>query len=424
MINGKIHKLLNKLPRFHKDPGLSRIKVFLQENKPANDTYNIIIAGTNGKGSVGAMLENILSRAGIKAGVMRSPHIYEPAERISLNNKKIDPDIFIEILDYVNRFFNKKKEAPTLADVTTAAALVYFSKYRVPRVLLMEVGMGGRLDPVNALRKDVTVITNIGRDHTAILGEYPEGPAMAKAGIVSDEIPLFTGETNPDVLKIFRQICQSKNSPLNESMGFNPSVTGISKDGTQFKYKGKEYLAGLTGYQQAKNGALAIDIIDYMNKSGFNIGENSIKQGLKSTKLPWRMELFSETPLIYFDGAHNREGWQNLRKTLECMCYDNLNILFFTLKRKKIEDFPPDFPGKTVNLFLPYLKNMKFAKPGGIQEKNCNFKGTMIKCKGLKQAVKKTLAATGKNDITLVTGTFSLAGIVKDVMGEEIKGIR
>lgn len=413
----KIESILDNMPRFHENPGLSRIGKFIEDNRIKFDCFTIIVAGTNGKGSTVSMLENILKKASVNAGVMRSPHINSPCERISYSGELISADTFLEMLNFSCNFFRKAKIEATLADITTASALLYFSQYKKPSVLILEAGMGGKLDPVNIVRRDISVITNIGRDHTAILGEYPEGPARAKAGIIKDGIPLFTGETNEIVLDIFKEVCRNNHSTC--YMSGNPVVRKISSMGTEFDYKGYNYITKLIGKEQSKNASLVLDILEYMKGNGFGISEESVKEGLISTTLPWRMELFSSKPLIYLDGAHNRESWNNLRDTLKYFKYENLNIIPVILKRKIIGDFPGDFPGEQVRLYIPHMESRKFAESGEILKQIEPFRGKKILCNNLKDSIERALEKTGSNDLMIITGTLGIAGEIGEILGEK-----
>lgn len=413
----RIEEILENLPRFHENPGLSRIGMFLQENDINFDCLTIITAGTNGKGSTVSMLENILKKSSINAGVMRSPHIHSPCERISVGGEPISEYEFLEILNYTTDYFRKKKLDATLADITTASAFLYFSRYRKPHSIILEVGMGGRLDPVNIARRDISVITNIGRDHTAILGEYPEGPAYAKAGIIKEGIPLFTGDTNPEVLKIFEDICKKNNSPFHVTG--NPHVTEISAKGTEFLYRDKKHATKLIGLEQAKNASLVLDIVSHIKTKGFNISEKSVEEGLMSTTLPWRMEVFSIAPPIYLDGAHNRESWWNLRDTLKYFKYENLNIIPIILKRKIIGDFPGDFPGNQVRLYIPHLRNREYAESGEILRKIEPFRGKKVLCNDLRDSIERALLKTGSNDMLIITGTLGIAGEIEEILKEK-----
>lgn len=413
---GKIEQILDNLPRFHKNPGLSRIGLFLQENDITFDCPTIIVAGTNGKGSTVSMLENILKESSVNAGVMRSPHIFSPCERISVAGEPVSGSEFLEILNFTTDYFKRKKLDATLADTTTASAFLYFSRHRQPDFLILEAGMGGRLDPVNIARRDISVITNIGRDHTAILGEYPQGPAYSKAGIIKEGIPLFTGDSNPEVLKIFGDICKEFNSPCHVTG--NPEILNISMKGTEFLYREKKQRTKLIGLEQAKNASLVLDIVEHLREKGFSISDKSIEEGLLSTTLPWRMELFSSNPAIYLDGAHNRESWRNLRDTLKYFRFENLNIVSVILKRKIIEDFPGDFPGKQVRLFIPHLRNRKYAESGEILRKIEPFRGKKILCNDLRDSIKRALQKTGSNDMMIVTGTLGIAGKIDEILKE------
>jgi len=409
-----IEKILNKLPRFHKNPGLSRIKLFVEENRLKYPPYNIVIAGTNGKGSVASMMESVLQLSGYDVGVLRSPHIYDPCERISFNSENIDKSQFSEILEFCLDFYRKRRIKATLADITTAIALYYFSKVRTPHISILEVGMGGRLDPVNIVPRNISIIIGVGRDHTAVLGEYPWGPAKAKSGVIKPGVPLITAESNKEALKIFRKSCIDNKSEIINIVSVK--ITGISDRGTGFEYKGREYLTSMIGYEQGKNASISLESIYIMRESGFNIPDTTVVEGFKKSRLPWRMELFSKNPAIIFDGAHNREGWENLRHTLQFLSFRNLHLVLIIRKSKFPGDFPRDFPGKRVFLHIPEIHKKSYFNAGEINKRINDFRGTKINYDNIGSAMKKILKEMGSNDLLLITGSFGTASNVRNIL--------
>lgn len=412
-----IEKILHRLPRFHKIPGLSLIKLFIEENNLKYPGYNIVIAGTNGKGSVACMSENILRLSGYDVGVLKSPHIYDPCERISFNSRDIDESKFAEIIRFCIDFYRERKIKATLADITTSCALYYFSEVRTPDISILEVGMGGKLDPVNIVPRNISIITSVGRDHTGVLGEYPEGPARAKSGVIKPGIPLLTVESNGAAIDIFKKTCLKNDSDFINV--HPPEISSISDEGTEFVYNVKKYLTSMMGYEQGKNAVLALEMLEIMRKSGFNIPDAAVFEGLRKSHLPWRMEMFSRNPLIFFDGAHNREGWENLRRTLQLLSLKNLHIILIVRKSKHPEDFPRNFPGEKVFLHIPEIDRKKYCKARDIFKRINDFRGEKIINDNLKRAIKNTVGKLKPRDLLLVTGSFGMACEVRECLDKE-----
>lgn len=408
-----IEETLDLLPKFHSKPGLDRIRRFCRDNAVKLNSYTIIVGGTNGKGSVSAMLENLLLCQGISAGVLNSPHVYKANERLRIEGRLIDDETFSQILSFVTSYFKKRSIEATLADVTTACALLFFSKYYSPKVLILEVGMGGRLDPVNIAPRNISIITNIGRDHTAILGSYPYGIAKAKGGIIKEGAPLVTGEEKPAVLRIFKNICRKRNTLM---INAESQVDLIDSHGTHFTAEGEKYLTGLAGYSQGQNGAVCLKAVEIMRKDGFMITPEGVKQGFVKAQLPWRMERFSRKPLIYFDGSHNREGWRNLQKTLSFFNGGSLHIVLFLRTGKFIEDFPVKFHNKNTTLYLPHMRDSHYKDPYKSAKRLKNFAGEIVVCRNLEKALVKVCQACQDEGMMVVTGSLGKAGETLEIL--------
>lgn len=407
----KFENYLENLPRFHDRPGLSRVKKFISGNNLKIDAYTVTIGGTNGKGSVTAMIESVLNRSGIAVGSFTSPHVYEFTERLKYRGLPIEKELLRKLVNYTRTWFEDEGENPTFSDVLTCCALLYFTRYVRPRVLLLEVGMGGLLDPVNAVAPSLSAITNVGHDHVDVLGPYPEGVARAKAGIIKPGVCLITGEKNPRVLNIFKDTCEKKKSPL--VVTFRTKLKDIGFTGTTFEYEKKTYTTGLPGFKQAENAAVAIEIFKIM-KQNFPLKKEEILMGLKEAKLRWRMEIYSDQPVVILDSSHNREGWQNLEKTLRYFPHHNLHLIFFVLKTKNPADFPRKFSGENVFLRLPRVESDKFYSPEELESAITPFDGEKIVHPDLKTAYKKTVATLRDRDAAVFCGSFKLAEKIRN----------
>lgn len=266
---------------------------------PQNTFKSIHIAGTNGKGSVAAMLSSILSQSH-SVGLYTSPHLVKFNERIKVNNKDIsdsDIDIFIEKMRLISE---KEKISLSFFEFTTCLAFLYFAEKKVEYAVI-EVGLGGRLDATNVITPILSIITSISLDHQHILGDTQEKIAFEKAGIIKKNVPVIVH----NMIDFFRSIAIEREAPF-------ISVTSAKKisdtlDSQKISWKHTEYTLGLLGEYQVENASLVLTAADFLQ-----ISELDIQKGLASVSWPGRMHILSEDPLILVDGAHNQGGIEKL----------------------------------------------------------------------------------------------------------------
>ena len=278
-------KYLESLNIFGIKPGLERINLLVKNlGNPQNYFDSIHVAGTNGKGSVCAMLSAILQNAGYKVGLFTSPHLESYCERIRVNGENISETEFAEIINLLNKF-----EIPaTEFEILTAAAFAYFAKSEVD-IAVIEVGLGGTWDSTNIITPKISVITNIALDHENILGDL-KNIALNKAGIIKKNIPVVTGATG-EPLEIIREVADKNNSP----------IYAIKKPA--------DIKINLFGEYQKINAAIAIQTAKILN-----ISDKNIRAGLENVQWAGRFEIIDD---IIIDGAHNPHGALALRESLD-----------------------------------------------------------------------------------------------------------
>ncbi|HTY12701.1 MAG TPA: folylpolyglutamate synthase/dihydrofolate synthase family protein [Candidatus Omnitrophota bacterium] len=278
------------------DLGLERMqKVLSALGDPHSAFKSVHVAGTNGKGSVCAMLDSILREAGYKVGLFTSPHLFRWEERIRVNGKEINSSDFgirISDLGRLGKEFDLKL---TPFEEVTAVALQYFADEGVD-MAVVEVGMGGRLDATNVITPLVSVITNIDLDHTEYLGDTVEKIAFEKAGIIKKGVPVVTAEEKPEALSVIRKTCEQNGS---ECMVVRADESSKAK-------------SGLIGPHQRKNEAVAVKVAQLMN-----ISKKAIETGLKKAHWPARFQVVGRDPRIVIDGAHNEAGAKALASALK-----------------------------------------------------------------------------------------------------------
>ncbi|MFA4919828.1 MAG: folylpolyglutamate synthase/dihydrofolate synthase family protein [Thermodesulfovibrionales bacterium] len=307
------------------------------------------VAGTNGKGSTAAVIASILQAAGHRVGLFTSPHLISFTERIRINGEEITEagviDLASEIRDIVSRFddFN-----PTFFEVVTAIALLYFQRQKADAVV-METGMGGRLDATNIVTPLVSVITNISFDHKYFLGNTLNEIAAEKAGIIKKGIPVVSADQEPEAAKVVREKARELSSALYlygkdfSALLKKSDASGICFDYSDGSIKLKDLTLPLSGEHQMRNASLAVKAADlFLNSPRLRVSASPrqdsssrllkyIRDGLASTKWPGRLELVQSNPPILIDGAHNPAAAHVLSKTIKSIFLNKYKKIIMVL---------------------------------------------------------------------------------------------
>ena len=308
----------HSLLRFGSRPGLERIKALLCALKdPQKKLSAVHVAGTNGKGSVCACLSKIFEEQGLKTGLFISPYIVDFRERMQISSKFISKVDYAEVASEVREAAESLDEElyPTEFEFVTAAALLWFSKMNCD-VVVLETGLGGRLDSTNIFEKPLcTVITSISTDHTAVLGDTIEKIAAEKCGIIKKGCPVVTcGSQQPEAMTVIETAAKNLDAPLKKVSEKDINVLFDTAFGIDLIYKGINIHQPLAGSFQAENTCLAVEAA----KAAFpDLSDDVISKGIEGVKHPARFEVMSKSPLIILDGAHNDGGAKALSQSLE-----------------------------------------------------------------------------------------------------------
>ena len=315
---------------------------------PQNNFPSVHIAGTNGKGSVSHFIASVLQSSGLKTGLYTSPHLKDFRERIKINGKKIPKKYVVNFVNNYKEDFDTIK--PSFFEYTFGMAIKYFSEMKVD-IAIMETGMGGRLDSTNVVNSIVSVITNIGFDHTQFLGDTLEKIAKEKAGIIKPGIPVVIGETQKETEIEFREFAKKNNSAI-EFADKNFIITNFKTEyGNSPKlhlelYSNKEksnisLVSGLAGMYQQKNIVTAFQTIDILKESGFTISEQNIKNGfrnvVKNTGITGRWQILSRNPLTICDTGHNTDGIKEIVSQIKNTNFNKLHLVFGTVNDKDVD---------------------------------------------------------------------------------------
>ncbi|MFC2104587.1 bifunctional folylpolyglutamate synthase/dihydrofolate synthase [Bacteroidota bacterium] len=361
--------LFNQLPMYQRQ-GKAAYKADLKNTYELDEYFNyphqkfksIHVAGTNGKGSVSHMLASVLQESGYKVGLYTSPHLKDFRERIRINGEMVTEEF---VVNFINNHKTKFEEIkPSFFEMTVAMAFEYFAKRNVD-VAIIEVGMGGRLDSTNIIKPDLSIITNIGLDHTTFLGNSLAEISIEKAGVIKNEIPVIIGETHKETESIFKNIAQEKQSEIHFADQFySIDYEMLSIDNKQiFNIKHysdivyKDLKLDLLGNYQKKNLLTLLRSIDILKKNGYNIKNQAIYSGLErvsnNTSLKGRWQVLGYNPMIICDTAHNLEGITFVINQINQIPHKNLHIVFGVVDDKDV--------GKILNI-LPKNARYYFTK--------------------------------------------------------------
>jgi dihydrofolate synthase / folylpolyglutamate synthase len=331
-------------------PGLARMEWMMEKlGHPERKMKTVHIGGTNGKGSTVTYLRCILEAAGYSVGTFTSPYIEQFNERISVNGKPIRDEEILELTNVILPLANELEETelggPTEFEVITAMSFYYFANINQVDIVLYEVGLGGRFDSTNIIHPIASIITNIGLDHTNILGHTYEEIAFEKAGIIKKGTPVFTAVKNENALKVIEKQAEINHAPLYRlNQEFSVTSHNPEETGEIFTLKNKQITWGqleisMIGQHQTENAALAVMAARSINhEDDFSINESAIRTGLKKAYWPGRFDILSKKPLVIIDGAHNDEGIAALVHELSNRYSMNtIHIVFAALKDKKLD---------------------------------------------------------------------------------------
>ncbi len=357
---------------------------------------SVHVAGTNGKGSTSHMLASVLQEAGYNVGLYTSPHLKDFRERIKINGEPIGEQ---EVVDFVenNQAF-LEYQGLSFFEMTVGLAFDYFAEQRVD-IAIVEVGLGGRLDSTNIITPLVSVITNIGYDHTQFLGETLAEIASEKGGIIKDKVPVVIGEQQEEIEHVFFDIALERDT----------TIAFAEEDVVNYK------MDVLGSYQQ-KNLTTAIRTITELQKEGFVIKEDHIIEGLQNvvsnTGLLGRWQILDQKPLIICDTAHNKEGLTYVIDQLKEQNFEKLHIVLGVVDDKILETILPLFPkGATYYFCKPNIPRGLDATVLQKQADKFGLKGNIYT--SVNHALLNAQDAANQEDLIFVGGsTFVVAEVV------------
>lgn len=401
-------------------PGLSRTFALLERlGNPQERLKFVHITGTNGKGSTAAMVSSVLTQAGLRTGLYTSPHLWTFHERFQVDGVPISDELLGELGELVLKAGEGMEDPPTEFELMTALGMEFFLRAGCD-IVVLEVGLGGRLDSTNVIpAPEVAVITNIGLEHTQELGNTCALIAHEKAGIIKPGSSAVLYHQSREVEEVVEEACKAAGCPLTITAPDTLEVLETGRDGHTFRYRGKgPYHISLLGRHQLYNATVALDTVWAMEARGWKINEQAVTMGLQKAVWPARMELARRSPDVLLDGGHNPQCMAALHTALEEL-YPEKKIIFLTgvLGDKDYPDMvgemlplaksfvtiTPDSPrALTAQELVDYLKSL------GAQAQPCE-----TTAQGLEQA----LALAGPEDVVCACGSLYMIGEVRHLLG-------
>ncbi|MCZ6640059.1 MAG: bifunctional folylpolyglutamate synthase/dihydrofolate synthase, partial [Gammaproteobacteria bacterium] len=396
--------------------------------------------GTKGKGSTAVMIAEILNASGYRVGLFTSPHIERFEERMTVGGVSPTPEQLVELVNSVADAVtvldrSPGKMNPTYFEIATAMAWTFFRQQRVS-VVVLEVGLGGRLDSTNLCQPEVTAITSISRDHTNLLGSRLEQIAFEKAGIIKRGVPVVSGAKDPAAAAVLTAVCRDRDAQLfqlGRELRYRFLDTGVPDALREDNSIESPMLVDvetpwrnwpavpvpLMGEHQAQNAAVAIGVIDVLNSRGREVAPLAVYEGMKSVRWPLRVEVLSRKPTIIVDAAHNWASVRALLDTLARQFVAQRKILVFATTKDKdvpgiLRQLLPNFDTVIVTQYLNNPRAVPYQELKRIVESISEYPVHLAPDPS--SAWKLLARFLREEDLVCITGSFFIAAEMREVV--------
>jgi dihydrofolate synthase/folylpolyglutamate synthase len=457
MTYDKAMEFINESAKYGWVPGLETVTELLRRLQNPQEQLKIIhVGGTNGKGSTCAFLTAILNRAGYRVGRYISPSVFSYREKIQIShiqaleglgtsgertdqpasgNKFGESTALVQATKYITKegicrtieLIQPACESmvrdgfphPTTFEIETAMAFLYFLWEQVDLVVL-EVGMGGRLDATNVIGRPVlSIITSISMDHMQYLGDSLTKIAAEKAGIIKPGCPVVSCEQEPELLEVLRNKAAKTGSALRLADSAKAVETVYSLGDTRFTYEGASYRIGLLGKHQVKNAVLAIEAARMLIQAGYSIREEAIRTGLSTARWPGRLELISIKPYLVLDGAHNEDAALNLRESIQTY-FPNRRLLFIlgVLADKDYHRLLRIMAPLADTIYTLTPETPRALRSDLLAEEAARYCDRVIDAGNAREALKLAYEEAGDEDVILSFGSLSFLGDLQQAFKE------
>jgi dihydrofolate synthase/folylpolyglutamate synthase len=400
--------------------GLHRTEAILRAlDNPHKKYASIHIAGTNGKGSVAAMLESILRHAGYRTGMFTSPHLVRVEERFKINGDQIHPRVFASLATKIRvteSFLLKRKGLDrylTTFEFLACCALLHFAERNV-EIAVVEVGLGGKLDATNVIRPLVSVITRISYDHQNYLGNSLTKISGEKAGIIKEGVPVISGCGEGVTRRVIRSRAKKVQAPLLElskacRIGLTKEIRGRCSINLQTPVRTYRNLRlPLAGAYQAENAALAVMALEALQS--FPVKVEHIRRGLSRVRWAGRLDEYRSRRKTLLDGAHNPDAAEGLRQYLSSRSEKEIHIVFGAVRDKNIRGTAARIFPLAKKIYLTPLTNSRSAAPEDIVKMNREYRERFIIHSDMREALSDAWKRCPPTGLVVVTGSLYLVG--------------
>ncbi len=376
---------------------------------PHKSYRTIHVGGTNGKGSVSHLLASVLQSAGYKVGLYTSPHLKDFRERIKVNGKPCSEDFVVNFVKNHSQIL--KELRPSFFEMTVAMTFQYFKEAQVD-IAIIEVGLGGRLDSTNIISPILSVITNISKDHTAMLGNTLSEIATEKAGIIKPLTPVIIGEYQQEIASVFEEKAKQENAPILFAEK-KYQLENITKTNTEIKFDWREWQSlhcPLRTLYQTKNINTALAALLYLNDHNLcTILEEALRKGLAKvvtqTQFLGRWQVIAQNPLTICETGHNEAGLRLAMQELATLDYDNLHIVLGISNDKDLENVLPLFP-KKAQYYFTQAKVQRAMKAEELEQKAKAYNLYGESYDDVQTAIKAAKGKAQKDDVIYIGGSI------------------
>ena len=402
-------------------PGLGRTQALLKKmGNPEKDLKYVHIAGTNGKGSTAAMTASILRKAGYRTGLYTSPYIYRFHERMQIDGEQISDEDLIEITEYVKPLADSMEESPTEFELVCCIAFEYFKRKKCD-IVVLEVGMGGEFDATNVIpAPEAAVITNIGLDHTDVLGSTVEEIALTKSGIFKEGGSAVIYRGTPSVEAVFENVCREKHISLKKADFDGLKLHAHGLEGQVFDCGARKNLhLPLLGDHQLHNAAVVLSVADTLIEKGWKISEQNIYDGIRDVSWPGRFDIVSRDPLFIIDGGHNPQCIEALVKNIQDYLQNKTVIALTGVLADK------DY-GEMYKPVMPLVQQFVCITPDNPRKLDADQLALYLQgaganatpCDSIREGVIKAIELAGKDGVVLCFGSLYSIGAIHEGLEE------
>ena len=401
--------------------GLRRMYALLDKmGNPQDSLKYVHIAGTNGKGSTAAMTASILQKAGYRTGLYTSPYIYRFHERMQINGEQISDEDIIAVTEYVKPLADAMEESPTEFELVCCIAFEYFKRQKCD-IVVLEVGLGGEYDATNVIKMpEVAVITNIGLDHTELLGNTLEEVAHAKAGIIKEGCNAVVYRAIPSVEAVFEEVCAQKNASLKKANFEDLQLKSLDLFGQVFDCgKWQNIQLPLLGDHQLHNASVVLSVAEALIEKGWKISEENVYEGIRDVSWPGRVDIVCRDPLFIIDGGHNPQCIEARVKNIEDYLEGKRVIALTGVLADK------DY-GDMYQPIMPLIHEFVCITPDNPRKMEAEDLAKYLEAAGAKarpcastqEAVKTAIELAGKDGAILCFGSLYSIGAIHDSLKE------